>query len=705
MSKVQDRHQFHKFEKPSMRTGIKLSKKDVGMVLTVLAFGCYVRLWNLSWPSAVVFEESSVGRFYSDYLTKTFSLDINPPLGKLLLVLGTCSSGFDGRFDFTNVGGSYASSDVPYVRLRMICATMGALAIPMAYLTLRLAGYTRAASVTAALMICYENSNIAISRFINLDSMLLCFTALTTMTWMRFEKLHNSPFTAQWWLNLIMTGLGLGLTISTKWAGIFTLGFISLRALTQIWVLIGNRQTSIISVAKHAFCRSVCLLLFPAVVYLSIFYVHVSLMTNTSTHARTLMSRPFQHNLFGGKFNGTYALVTNNTVVRLRHQATNGGFLHSHNHQYPTGSKQQQVTLYSHGDDNNLWYISKKVHQSSHTNLILPGDIVRFRHLMTGKWLHSHDLRPPVSNGDHYNEASAYAAEDDWFNDWKVEVVDHEKSDPSSKTTLKALRTRIRLVHVGTKCSLMSKDMRLPKWGFGQQEVTCVKGKSKNTVWYIENSWPNLDTQDGNDVINYPAMSMSEKVQEVLAAMWSLYKGLKDSQPYLSTPISWITSSRGIPLYQTGGIQFYALGNPVVFYSTALAVVAIASGYGLRLLFEKRKIQSSLVTLPTHVDQTIGFFFYGWACHFLPYILVGKQLFLASYLIALYFGVLLATSLLEAGVFPLNLRKRVLAVILVNAVVYHSYRTFTPITYGTLWTHESCEASKWQKTWDYDCSM
>ncbi|KAI9288410.1 glycosyltransferase family 39 protein [Umbelopsis sp. AD052] len=705
MSKVQDRYQIHKSEKSSMRSGIKLSKKDIGMVLAVLTFGCYVRLWNLSWPSSVVFEEASVGKFYSDYLTQTFSLDINPPVGKLLLVLGTLSSGFDGQFDFTNLGRSYASSDVPYVRLRMICATMGALAIPTAYLTLRLAGYTRAASITAALMICYENSNIAISRFINLDSMLLCFTAITTMSWMRFEKLHNSPFTAQWWLNLIMTGLGLGLIISTKWAGIFTVGFIGLRALSQIWMLIGNRQTSIISIAKHAFCRSLCLLLFPSVIYLSIFYVHVSLMTNTGTHARTLMSRPFQHNLVGSEFNGTYSLVANNTLVRLRHQATNGGFLHSHKHPYPAGSKQQQVTVYSNGDDNNLWYISKKMHQSSHTTLILPGDIVRFRHLSTGTWLHSHDLRAPLSNGDHYNEASAYGAEDDWFNDWKVEVVDYEKSDPSSKTTLKALRTKIRLVHVGTQCSLMSKDMRLPNWGFGQQEVTCVKGKSKNTVWYIENSWPNLDTQEGNEIINYLPMSMSEKVRDVLVAMWSLYENLKDSHSYLSTPSSWIMSSRGIPLYQTDDIQFHAIGNPAVFYSTALALVTIASGYVLRLLFEKRKIQPSLEALPAHVDQTIGFFFYGWACHFLPYILVGKQLSLSSYMIALYFGVLLATSLLEAGVFPLNLRKRVLVVILVNALVYHSYRTFTPITYGTSWTNESCEASKWQKTWNYDCSM
>jgi dolichyl-phosphate-mannose-protein mannosyltransferase len=143
----------------------------------------------------------------------------------------------------------------------------------------------------------------------------------------------------------------------------------------------------------------------------------------------------------------------------------------------------------------------------------------------------------------------------------------------------------------------------------------------------------------------------------------------------------------------------------MVFYSTSLALVAIVGGYGLRLLYEKRKVQFSLAALPTHVDQTIGLFFYGWACHFLPYILVGKQLFLSSYMIPLYFGVLLATSLLEAGVFSLNLRKRVLTVMFVSVAVYQSYRTFTPITYGTPWTHELCEASKWRKSWDYDCSM
>jgi dolichyl-phosphate-mannose--protein O-mannosyl transferase len=61
----------------------------------------------------------------------------------------------------------------------------------------------------------------------------------------------KSPFTASWWSNLIMAGLGLGLTISTKWVGLFTVGFVILRALSQIWALIGNRQTFIVSYSDN----------------------------------------------------------------------------------------------------------------------------------------------------------------------------------------------------------------------------------------------------------------------------------------------------------------------------------------------------------------------------------------------------------------------------------------------------------------------
>lgn len=38
-------------------------------------------------------------------------------------------------------------------------------------------------------------------------------------------------------------------------------------------------------------------------------------------------------------------------------------------------------------------------------------------------------------------------------------------------------------------CALFSHSVKLPEWGFEQQEVTCIKGgKIAKTVWYIEST-------------------------------------------------------------------------------------------------------------------------------------------------------------------------------------------------------------------------
>ena len=38
-------------------------------------------------------------------------------------------------------------------------------------------------------------------------------------------------------------------------------------------------------------------------------------------------------------------------------------------------------------------------------------------------------------------------------------------------------------------CDLFSHSVKLPEWGFEQQEVTCItSGKFEKAIWYIENS-------------------------------------------------------------------------------------------------------------------------------------------------------------------------------------------------------------------------
>lgn len=68
--------------------------------------------------------------------------------------------------------------------------------------------------------------------------------------------------------------------------------------------------------------------------------------------------------------------------------------------------------------------------------------------------------------------------------------MDHDKSDPESKLRLRTLHTRFRLQHVITGCFLFSHPVKLPDWGFDQQEVTCAKGGTlPNSIWYIESNF------------------------------------------------------------------------------------------------------------------------------------------------------------------------------------------------------------------------
>src|SRR5271169_5766778 len=112
---------------------------------------------------------------------------------------------------------------------------------------------------------------------------------------------------------------------------------------------------------------------------------------------------------------------------------------------YPTGSNQQQITLYPHRDDNNIWVIANQTDPEIPYNasgtiffynksnvapvFIENGAVIRLQHLITEKRLHSHDVRPPVTDVDWQNEVSGYGFpgfEGDANDFFRVEIVKDE---------------------------------------------------------------------------------------------------------------------------------------------------------------------------------------------------------------------------------------------------------------------------------------
>jgi len=100
------------------------------------------------------FVSYSFGGFASKYIKGKFFMDVHPPLAKLLLTLAGWLAGFDGNFDFKEIGKDYVEPGVPYVAMRLLPAICGILLVPTMFLTLKAAGCrTMTAAMGAGLII------------------------------------------------------------------------------------------------------------------------------------------------------------------------------------------------------------------------------------------------------------------------------------------------------------------------------------------------------------------------------------------------------------------------------------------------------------------------------------------------------------------------------------------------------------------------
>ena len=91
-------------------------------------------------------------------------MDVHPPLAKLLITLSGWLAGFNGDFDFKDIGKDYIEPGVPYVAMRMFPALMGVMLIPMIFLTLKAAGCRTSTAGFGAGLLIFGTCNRTVGR-------------------------------------------------------------------------------------------------------------------------------------------------------------------------------------------------------------------------------------------------------------------------------------------------------------------------------------------------------------------------------------------------------------------------------------------------------------------------------------------------------------------------------------------------------------
>merc|ERR1719500_1600611 len=709
-----------------------LDIKVDGMAVGLLILGLFTRLLRLDTPKNVVFDEMHYGKYASLYLKNTFFFDSNPPLGKMLIALAGYLAGFDGKFGFDKIGQEY-SETVPLWHLRFLPALAGSLLTPTVYLLITELGLSPYAGALAGLMVVFDTAILAQSRFILMESMMILLGLTSLLCVLKFRKISHKPFTPAWFTWLSLSGVLAASAFCVKYIGIYTGFLVTFLLVQDFWRLLPSKSLTDRQLLADFTTRVAVLTIMPALLYLSLFSLHFSLLTKAGTHD-ALMTSQFQASLEGGLgsiIRGQPGVIAHGSQVTLRHTHGKTCWLHSHEHVYPVryadgrgSSHQQQVSCYTYKDVNNWWIIKRPNREDlavqEPIDRIQHGDVIQIVHGLTHRALNSHDVAAPVT--PQAQEISCYidynismAAE----NLWKVDIINRETAGEVWHT----INSQVRLVHVNTSAALRFTGKNYPEWGFMQLEVASDRNiQQTDTVWNVEEHRYTQNDKDKGTIEKemmthelipegQTQLTFWEKFWELQIKMLITNQENVQNHNFASDPTEWPFLTRGIAYYiaKDSNNQVHLMGNIVVWYTGTICLLLYTSLLVFYLLRRRRLIfdipETEFASFCTAGEVLLT----GFLLHYLPFFFYDRTLFIHHYLPAYIFKIMLSAfflshcaSLLSRVIAARPLRLLCTGVTLVwLAAVVYVFHKFSVLSYAhTALSANDVRDLRWKDTWD-----
>lgn len=495
----------------------------------------------------------------------------------------------------------------------------------------------------------------------------------------------------------------------------------------ELWKMYGDWNVPIKRVARHFVFRAIYLIAVPVSVYLFCFLLHFKLLFRSGP-GNAVMSSLFQAGLEGTGLSTSPLQVAFGSKITVRNARYGSGLLHSHASVFPGGSKQQQITLYGHSDENNDWIIHRSYNHTgpeSRTPLytdegyeviaLKDGDHVRLYHNNTGKYLHSHFISAAVTATDF--EVSAYGGTEyeDPNDIWVVEVAKETyRGQGRNDRTVRSLFTKLRFKHFVTGCYLRTTGRTLPEWGFKQGEVTCrphlTAGSAalneKDYLWNIESNV--------NDKLppGTPGQYRSNFLDDLIdhnVGMWNTNNALTpdpelEPSALTSKPHHWMFLLRGLRMSGFGDdqVKFYMLGNPVVWWASSVAITVLLLLAGSYFILSARGIHAfsdanAEESFYFKLQATVG----GWAFNYLPYFLMGRVTYLHHYYPSLLFAILSFGFLFDHCTAKLSRPSRIFAALVMATLTIAVFIHFRDMAYGfTGPASKYAVTRRWLKSWN-----
>lgn len=195
-----------------------------------------------------------------------------------------------------------------------------------------------------------------------------------------------------------------------------------------------------------------------------------------------------------------------------------------------------------------------------------------------------------------------------------------------------------------------------------------------------------------------------EKFTRLNRLMWLVNGDLTEDHPFESRPHEWPLLLSGIVYWNNETTQILLLGNPLVYWASTVAVLTFLFMYSLFQLRDKRGCRDSFGGLRAFYEASAGFFVVGWSLHYVPFILMKRQLFSHHYMPALYFAVLTLGVGIDLILRQFYRALRVFFFLTAAGCIVYTYWVYSPLAYGEKWTMAECENATLLKSWSLNCA-
>ncbi|CAH1111302.1 unnamed protein product [Psylliodes chrysocephalus] len=675
----------------------------------ILILSISTRFYKIEEPDHICWDETHFGKMGSWYINRTFFFDVHPPLGKMLIGLSGYLTGYDGKFAFDKPGDKYENTS--YLGMRLFCSTLGASIAPMIFVSVDEMTGSVSAAAFASILIVFDVGLITLSQYILLDPILLCFMVGSFMGAVKVSSKKTPEFSLKWWLWLTFTGIMLACSISVKFVGLFIVLLVGLMTVSDLWDILGDLSKPVSHTLKNLLSRAVCLIFLPIILYIAFFYVHLRVL-NRSGNGDGFYSSAFQSQLIGNSLHNASMPreVAYGAIITLKNHRTGGGYLHSHFHLYPetVGARQQQITTYTHKDDNNKWLIKKyNAEPDDDVQIVQNGDLVRLEHVPTRRNLHSHKEQAPVTKKHFQVTGYGENGTGDANDVWRVTVAGAKLG-----SDVTAVTSKLKFVHYLQSCILTTSGKQLPKWGYEQQEVTCNPNlRDQNALWNVEE---NIFEKLPNVSFEVYAPSFLERFLESHAVMLQGNAGLKPKEGEItSRPWQWPINYRG-QFFSGTQYRIYLLGNPVIWWGNLVFIVIFLIVFGINAVKLQRGYIESFDDFHKKKLVACAWLFIGWTLHYVPFWAMGRVLYFHHYFPALLFSSMITGILIDylleeiPGYFSrsnANMVYQILLGLILSTIVY-SFYLFAPLAYGMSGPsanepNSTMRGLRWIESWEF----